>query len=247
MRPRSSAARSSSRRRSSPAVAGRQVGSSSRRRPRSRVSRSRHPRSGHQGPRRAPSLDRDRVGHREGVLPLADLRSRRQEAAVHVHDAGRSRDRAGRGGEPGRPRASPRRSSRGLQPVAVAPARVRRGRRRSVGAEADRQDHRPALRRLRPLRRDALRGKPADRDARRRRQGARLEVHRRRQRAVPSSLDRRDARRRGRRSPRGARPREERDVRQARRRGRGLRKRRWVDDVDRRRRHLRRWPTRQLL
>ena len=86
---------------------------------------------------------------------------------------------------PGCPRPPPRRPARGLQPLAGAPARLRRRRHRSVRAEADRQDHRPALRRIRPLRRDALRGKPADRDARRRRQGARLEVHRRRQRALP--------------------------------------------------------------
>ncbi len=89
-----------------------------------------------------------------------------------------------------------------------------------VGAEADREDHRPALRRVRPVRRDALRGEPADRDARRRRQGARLEVHGRRQRALPASRDRRDARRGRGRPARGARAREARHLREARRRGR---------------------------
>ena len=69
------------------------------------------------------------------------------------------------------------------------------------------------------LRRHAVRDQPADRDAGGRRQGARLEVHRRRQRALPPSGDRRDARRGRRRPARGARPREARDLRQARRRG----------------------------
>ena len=61
------------------------------------------------------------------------------------------------------------------------------GRHRPVGAEADRRDRRAALRGVRPLRRDALRDQPADRHARRRGEGARLEVHRRRQRALPPS------------------------------------------------------------
>ena len=51
---------------------------------------------------------------------------------------------------------------------------------------------------LRRHRRDALRDQPADRHARRRGEGARLEVHGRRQRALPASRHRRDARHRAR-------------------------------------------------
>ena len=84
-------------------------------------------------------------------------------------------------------RPAPRRSPRGLPPVAGAAARLRSGRDRPVGAEADRGDRREAPRGVHPLRRDALRDQPADRHAGGRGQGARLEVHGRRQRALPSS------------------------------------------------------------
>ena len=133
---------------------------------------------------------------------------------------GRRRHRAGRRGEPRGARPAARRPARGLPSVAGAAARLRRRRHRSVRAEADRRDRREAARRVRALRRDALRDQPADRDARRRGEGARLEVHGRRQRALPPSRHRRDARPRRRRPARGARPREARHVRQARRRGR---------------------------
>ena len=114
------------------------------------------------------ALDRAGVGHREGVLPLADVRPRREEAAVHVHDAGRRRDRAGGRGEPRRARAAARRPARGLPRLAGAPARLRRRGHRPVRAEADRAIIGKLLRRVRPLRRDALRDQPADRDAGRR-------------------------------------------------------------------------------
>ena len=69
-------------------------------------------------------------------------------------------------------------------------------RRGSVRAEADRGDRREALPLLRRVRRDALRDQPADRHAGRRGEGARLEVHGRRQRALPPSRHRRVARHR---------------------------------------------------
>ena len=78
-----------------------------------------HPRPRHPRPRRPPSLDREGVRHREGVLPLDHLRPRREEAAVHVHDAGRRRDRAGRRGEPGGARPVARRPVRGLPAVGL--------------------------------------------------------------------------------------------------------------------------------
>ena len=73
-------------------------------------------------------------------------------------------------------------------------------------AEADRQHRRAALRGVRRRRRDALRDQPADRHARRRGEGARLEVHGRRQRALQAPGHRGDARPRG-VSARGARSR----------------------------------------
>ena len=96
-------------------------------------------------------------------------------------------------------------------------------------------------------RRDALRDQPADRHARRRGEGARLEVHGRRQRALQASGHRRDARRRGGRPARGARAREGRHVRQARRRGRDPRQRRRARDVDARRDRARRRAAGELL
>ena len=170
-----------------------------------------------------------------------------KKAALHVHDRGRRRHRAGRRGEPRGARPPARRAARGLPCVAGAPARLRRRCHRSLRAEADRRDRREAARRVRALRRDAVRDQPADRDAGRRGEGARLEVHRRRQRALPPSRHRRDARPRRRRPARGARPREARHVRQARRRGRRARQRRRALDVDRRRRHLRGRPPGELL
>ena len=136
-------------------------------RARGRGAREEHHRARHQGPRRQAPLDRAGVRHREGVLPLAHVRPRRQEAAVHVHDAGRRRDRAGRGGESRGARAAARRPARGLPSLAGATPRLRGRGHGPVGAEADREDRRPALRRVRPLRRDAVRDQPADRDARR--------------------------------------------------------------------------------
>ena len=64
----------------------------------------------------------------------------------------------------------------------------------SERAEADRGDRREALRGLRRQRRDALRDQPADRHAGGRGEGARLEVHRRRQRALRAPGHRGDAR-----------------------------------------------------
>ena len=125
-------------------------------------SRPRHPR-----PRRPQALDRVRLGDREGVLPLGHLRPRREAAAVHVHDAGRRGHRGGRGVEPGGARPAARRSVRGLPALAGAAADLRRRRRGSGGAEADRGDRREALRGVRRVRRDALRDQSADRDARR--------------------------------------------------------------------------------
>ena len=76
------------------------------------------------------------------------------------------------------------------------------------------------------------RDQPADRHARRRGEGARLEVHGRRQRALPSSGHRGVARHERCRSDRGVRAREGRHLREARRRRRHLRQRRRALDVD---------------
>ena len=110
----------------------------------------RHPRARHPRPRRPAGLDRDGLRHREGVLPLGHVRPGREAAALHVHDAGRRRDRAGRRGEPGGARPAAHRSARGLPAVGRAPARLRGRCRGPVRAEADRRDHRPAVRGLRP-------------------------------------------------------------------------------------------------
>ncbi len=214
---------------------------------RGRSARGRDPRHGHPRPRRHEAVDRARVGHRARVLPLADVRPQREEAALHVHDAGRGGHRGGGRHEPGGARAAPRRPARGLPPLARAAARLRRRRDRPERAEADRGDRREALRGVRRRRGDALRDQPADRHARRRGARARLEVHRRRQRALPAPGHRRDARRRGRRPARGARAREGRHLRQARRRGRRPRERRGADDVDGRRRDVRRRAPGELL
>ena len=164
---------------------------------RGRGARARDPRHGHPRPRRHEGLDRARLRHRARVLPLAHVRPQREEAALHVHDAGRHRHRGGRRDEPGRARPAPRRSARGLSSVARAAARLRR-RRRPIRASRSRSRRSSA--KLYDAfvgdGGDALRDQPADRHARRRGAGARLEVHRRRQRALPAPGHRRDARRR---------------------------------------------------
>ena len=118
---------------------------------------------------------------------------------------------------------------------------------RPVRAEADRRDHREALSLLRRVGRDAHRDQPADRDAGRRGEGARLEVHGRRQRALPPSRHRGVPRHGRSRPARGVRAREGRHLRQARRLGRHPRQRRRALDVDRRRRRRRRRQARELL
>ena len=121
-RPRSSAARSSSRPRCSPAVAARPAASSSPRRPRRPRRRPRRFSASTSAATSSAALDRAGVGDREGVLPLGHLRPRREAAAVHVHDRGRRGHRGGRGDEPGGARPAPRRSARGLPALAGAPA-----------------------------------------------------------------------------------------------------------------------------
>ena len=160
----------------------------------------RHPRPRHQRPRRAEAVDRAGVRHREGVLPLDHLRPRREAAALHAHDA-RAASRSSRS-----PRRTRTRSRDCTSIRSRASSRIRRGgsstaRRSTTRASRSRSlgDRREALPLLRRVRRDAHRDQPADRHARRRGAGARLEVHRRRQRALPPSGHRGDARRRSRR------------------------------------------------
>ena len=93
---------------------------------RRRAEGARHPRPRHQRPHRPQALDREGVRHREGVLPLDHVRPRREEAALHVHDAGRRRDRAGRRGESRRARAAARRPVGGLPALGRAAADLRR-------------------------------------------------------------------------------------------------------------------------
>ena len=130
--------------------------------------------------------------------------------------------------------APARRSVRGLPALGRAAADLRRAASR-IRASRSRS---PSIveklyQRVRRVRRDALRDQPADRDARRRGEGARLEVHRRRQRALPAPRHLRDARHRRGRPDRGVRAREGRHVREARRRRRHLRQRRRALDVAR--------------
>ena len=188
-RPRSSAARSSSRRRCSPAAAARRAASSSPTRPTEAEERAaRDPRPRHPRPRRPPALDRAGVGHREGVLPLAHVRPWREEAALHVHDAGRRGHRGGRGEEPRRARAR----CTSTRSRASSPWQARR---LVYGAGVDDPSEQKQIAAIVEklyeafvaLRRDALRDQPADRHAGRRGEGARLEVHGRRQRALPPS------------------------------------------------------------
>ena len=107
-----------------------------------------------------------RLGHREGVLPLGHVRPGREEAAPHVHDRGRRRDRGGR-----RER-TPTRSRGCTSTRSRASSRTRRARLiygagvdGSARAEADRGHHREALPLLRRVGRDAVRDQPADRHA----------------------------------------------------------------------------------
>ena len=205
------------------------------------------PRARHSRPRRAQALDRERVRHREGVLPLADVRPWRETAALHVHQGRRDRHRRGRRVHAGEARAPARRPVRGLPAVAGTAPRLRRRSRGPGRAEADPLDRREALRGVRGDRRDAHGDQPADRHPRRRGQGARLEVHGRRRGALPASGHRGDARprRSAARGTRGAR--EGRHVREARRRGRDPRQRRRPRHVDARRDRARRRPTGELL
>ena len=205
------------------------------------------PRARHQRPRRAQALDRAGLGDRQGVLPLGHLRPRHEAVAVHAHDRGRGRDRGGRREEPRCARAPARRPVRGLPALPGPAPDLRRGDRRPERAEAAARHHRQALPLLRRERRDALRDQPADRHARGRDPGARLEVHRRRQRALQAPGHRRDARPRGLPARGARRPREGRHLREARRRGRDPRQRRRARDVHARRDRARRRPARELL
>ena len=199
------------------------------------------------GPPRAQALDRARVRHREGVLPLPHVRPVGEEAAFHAHDERRRRDRAGRGGESRRTRAAARQRPRELSAVPGAAPHLRRRHLGSRRAAAGARHHRKALRVLHGVRRDAVRDQPADRDPRRNREGARRKGDRGRRRAVPASGHRGDAGRRRGRPARGICSREGRDIREARRLGRNPRQRRRALDVDGRRRRRGRWAARELL
>ena len=115
-------------------------------------------------------------------------------------------------------------------------------------AEADREDHRPALRRVRPVRRDALRDQPADRHARTassRRSTRSSRSTTTRSTGIPTIAEMRDE--------------DAADPLEALARAKHvtyvkldgevgvLRQRRRADDVDRRRGHVRRRPARELL
>ena len=114
-------------------------------------------------------------------------------------------------------------------------------------AEADPRDRPEALRRVRRRGRDALRDQPVDRHARGRGQGARLEVHGRRQRALQASGHRGDARSRGVPARGARRAREGRHLREARRRGRDPRQRSRPGHVHAGRDRARRRQARELL
>ena len=73
------------------------------------------------GPCRRPALDRVGLRDRARVLPLGHARPRGGPGAADVHDAGRGRDRAGRGREPrGARRACMSTRSRGSSPIICA-------------------------------------------------------------------------------------------------------------------------------
>ena len=115
----------------------------------------------------------------------------------------------------------------GFQPYQARRLLFGAGDRRPERAEADaRPSSRSSTEAFVDERRDALRDQPADRRRPRARCGARLEVHGRRQRALPASGHRRDARPRGLPGRGARRAREGRHVREARRRGRDPRQRR---------------------
>ena len=126
--------------------------------------------------------------------------------------------------------------STGFQPFHRAQAAASRagipaaetGRRRDIIARAYRAVPRDGC--------DARRDQPADRHPRRRAARARLQVHGRRQRALPPPRHRRDARRRRGRPAGADGARDGRHLRQARRHGRHPRQRRRPRDVDARRR-----------
>ena len=120
---------------------------------------------------------------------------------------GGDRHRGGRRDDARGARAPARRPARGLPALPGAPAVYGAGIEDPSEQKQIARDRREALRRVRRLRRDALRDQPADRHARRRGEGARLEVHGRRQRALQAPGHRRDARPRGGRPARGARSR----------------------------------------
>ena len=123
--------------------------------------RRQHPRPRHQGPRRAPPVDRAGDRHREGVLRQLHLRPGRQVPPRHGLGQGRRRHRAGRRGGP-----------RGDRPPAHRPARRavrggredarRRGRARPRGARRGRRHLAEALHLLRRGRRRPRRDQPAD-------------------------------------------------------------------------------------
>ena len=66
------------------------------------------PRHGHQGPHRAPPVDRARLGHRQGVLRQLHPRPAGQAAPRHAVGRGRRGDRGGGGHQPRRHRQAPR-------------------------------------------------------------------------------------------------------------------------------------------
>ena len=113
----------------------------------------------------------------------------------------------------------------GFQPFHAQAALLRR-RDPGRGDPAGLADHREGLPRVRRDRRHAGRDQPADRHPGRHRARARLEVHGRRQRALPPPRHRRHARRRGGRPAGADGPRARRHLRQARRRHRHPRQRR---------------------
>ena len=171
-----------------------------------------------------------------------------KQPLLHVHDAGRRRDRGGRRERPRRARAAARRPARGLPAVGRAPARLRRRasttrRSRSRSRRSSRSSTAASSRRdamlceINPLivtpdgEVKALDSKFTVDDC--------ALYPPRRHRGVPRHE-------RG-RSARGVRAREGRHLREARRLGRHPRQRRRALDVDRRRRRRRRRQARELL
>ena len=201
----------------------------------------RDPRARHPRARRAPALDRARGRDREGVLPLGHVRPQRAEAAAHVHDARRGRDRAGRGRDARGARcACTSTRSRATSPTtaggsSTAPGSATPSEQRQIAAIVERLyrcfvESDAMLCEINPLIVTAGgRGR-----------GARREGDGRRLRALPPSRARGAARHERRRPARGVRAREGRHVREARRLGRDPRQRRRALDGDRRRGRRRR-------